>query len=99
MNMDRATFESFKSQGYNRIPVVREVLADTDTPLSTYLKLGKGPHSYFFESIQGGEKWGRFSIIGLPWATVRRVGGARVSVEWGGEVLGEPEEKGSYCFT
>ena len=62
MNMDRATFESFKSQGYNRIPVVREVLADTDTPLSTYLKLGKGPHSYFFESIQGGEKWGRFSI-------------------------------------
>jgi anthranilate synthase component 1 len=45
MNMDRATFESFKSQGYNRIPVVREVLADTDTPLSTYLKHGKGPYS------------------------------------------------------
>jgi len=51
MNMDRATFESFKSQGYNRIPVVREVLADTDTPLSTYLKLEN-----FRAGIRGSEK-------------------------------------------
>ncbi len=87
MNMDRATFESFKSQGYNRIPVVREVLADTDTPLSTYLKLAKGPHSYFFESIQGGEKWGRFSIIGLPCSTVLRVVGDTLTVEKQGQIV------------
>ncbi|MDA0896604.1 MAG: anthranilate synthase component I [Proteobacteria bacterium] len=85
--MDRATFESFKRQGYNRIPVVREVLADTDTPLSTYLKLAKGPHSYFFESIQGGEKWGRFSIIGLPCSTVLRVVGDTLTVEKQGQIV------------
>ncbi len=87
MNMDRATFESFKRQGYNRIPVVREVLADTDTPLSTYLKLAKGPHSYFFESIQGGEKWGRFSIIGLPCSTVLRVVGYTLTIEKQGQIV------------
>ena len=87
MNMDRATFESFKRQGYNRIPVVREVLADTDTPLSTYLKLAKGPHSYFFESIQGGETWGRFSIIGLPCSTVLRVVGDTLTVEKQGQIV------------
>jgi len=98
MNMDRATFESFKSQGYNRIPVVREVLADTDTPLSTYLKLGKGPHSYFFESIQGGEKWGRFSIIGLPCSTVLRVVGDRLIVERDGEVIEAVETSDPFEF-
>jgi len=49
-----------------RIAMVREVLADLDTPLSTYFKLGNAPYSYLFESVQGGEKWGRYSIIGLP---------------------------------
>ena len=57
--MNQAQFQDLARQGYNRIPVVREVLADTETPLSSYLKLGKGPYSYFFESVQGGEKWGR----------------------------------------
>ena len=42
-------------QGYNRVPLMREVLADLDTPLSTYLKLADGPYSYLFESVQGGE--------------------------------------------
>ena len=46
--------------------MVREVLADLDTPLSTYLKLANAPYSYLFESVHGGEKWGRYSIIGLP---------------------------------
>lgn len=62
-------YEQFKhlvSQGYNRIPVMREVCADLDTPLSVYLKLADAPYSYLFESMQGGEKWGRYSIIGLP---------------------------------
>jgi anthranilate synthase component 1 len=59
-------FAELAQQGYNRIPVMREVLADLDTPLSSYLKLASGPYSYLFESVQGGEKWGRYSMIGLP---------------------------------
>jgi len=46
--------------------MVREVLSDLDTPLSVYLKLADGPHTYLFESVEGGETWGRYSIIGLP---------------------------------
>lgn len=59
-------FASLAAQGYNRIPVAREVLADLDTPLSTYIKLAQMPYTYLLESVQGGEKWGRYSIIGLP---------------------------------
>ncbi len=66
---------------YNRIPLVREVLADLDTPLSTYLKLANEPYSYLFESVQGGEKWGRYSIIGLACSTHLKVFGHRVIVE------------------
>jgi len=64
--MSPEKFAALAAEGYNRIPVVREVLADLDTPLSVYLKLAAGPYSYLFESVQGGEKWGRYSIIGLP---------------------------------
>jgi anthranilate synthase component 1 len=64
--MNEQEFSKLAAQGYNRIPLMREVLADLDTPLSTYLKLADGPYSYLFESVQGGEKWGRYSIIGLP---------------------------------
>ncbi|ACR10708.1 anthranilate synthase component I [Teredinibacter turnerae T7901] len=59
-------FSQLAAAGHNRIPVRREVLADTETPLSSYFKLANGPYSYLFESVQGGEKWGRYSIIGLP---------------------------------
>jgi len=59
-------FIELAEQGYNRIPVVYEILADLDTPLSAYLKLAAGPYSYLLESVHGGEKWGRYSIIGLP---------------------------------
>lgn len=71
--MSLAQFREYAAAGFNRIPVVREVPADLDTPLSTYLKLANGPYSYLFESVQGGEKWGRYSIIGLPCATIVRV--------------------------
>ena len=64
--MDREVFERLKAEGYNRIPVYRSVLADLDTPLSVYLKLADGPDAYLLESVEGGETWGRFSIIGLP---------------------------------
>ncbi len=73
-------FYSFAEAGYNRIPLMREVLADLDTPLSTYLKLADAPYSYLFESVQGGEKWGRYSIIGLPARTVLSVREQQVTV-------------------
>ena len=87
--MNPQQFQELADAGYNRIPVVREVLADTETPLSIYLKLGKGLHSYFFESVQGGEKWGRFSIIGLPCSTILRVVGNTVTVELNEKVVEE----------
>ena len=85
--MNQTEFAALAAEGYNRIPVVREVLADTETPLSTYLKLGRGTHSYFFESVQGGEKWGRFSIIGLPCRTVIKVQGNSVTVETDSQIV------------
>ncbi len=60
------TFQQLAAEGHTLIPVVREVPADLDTPLSVYLKLADGPHSYLFESVEGGERFGRWSIIGLP---------------------------------
>ncbi|MCK4586892.1 MAG: anthranilate synthase component I [Gammaproteobacteria bacterium] len=71
----------------NRIPLMREVLADLDTPLSTYLKLADGPYSYLFESVQGGEKWGRYSIIGLPCRTIVKVMGKQIELETNGEIV------------
>ena len=59
-------FTSLAREGFNHIPVCREVLADLETPLSTYLKLADQPFSYLLESAQGGERWGRYSIVGLP---------------------------------
>ncbi len=77
---NKQQFEEYLAQGYQRIPLVREVLADLDTPLSTYLKLANGPYSYLFESIQGGEKWGRYSIIGLPARTIIKVNGNDIEI-------------------
>ena len=64
--MDKPQFESLAQAGHNRVPVWRTVLADLDTPLSVFLKLADGADSYLFESVAGGETWGRYSIIGLP---------------------------------
>ena len=80
-------FASLAGEGYNRIPVTREILADLDTPLSTYLKLADGPYSYLLESVHGGEKWGRYSIIGLPSRTVVRVRGPQVDVLQDGKAV------------
>ena len=78
--MTREEFLRLAAAGYNRIPLAREILADFDTPLSIYLKLADAPNSYLLESVQGGEKWGRYSIIGLPCRTVLRVHGHQVRV-------------------
>ncbi len=89
--MNPEQFEQLANEGYNRIPVTREVLADLDTPLSTYLKLASGPYSYLFESVQGGEKWGRYSIIGLPCRTVLRVYGQHIELRTDGELVEEAD--------
>jgi len=80
-------FDDYARQGYNRIPVSREVLADLDTPLSAYLKLADGAYSYLFESVHGGEQWGRYSIIGLPCKTVVKITGPHIRLEQNGELL------------
>lgn len=85
MNAD--AFAELAAQGYNRIPVVREILADLDTPLSCYLKVANAPYTYLFESVQGGEQWGRYSMIGLPARTVLRIRGHQVDITRDGAVL------------
>ena len=84
-------FDRLAAEGYNRIPLMCEVLADLDTPLGVYLKLADGPYSYLFESVQGGEKWGRYSIIGLPCQTLLKVKGHRVTVETDGKIVEEAD--------
>ena len=64
--INQTEFNALSAQGYNRIPLVLETFADLDTPLSLYLKLANQPFSYLLESVQGGERFGRYSIIGLP---------------------------------
>ncbi|WP_375741186.1 anthranilate synthase component I [Pseudomonas boanensis] len=78
--MTREDFLRLAAEGYNRIPLAFETLADFDTPLSLYLKLADTPYSYLLESVQGGEKWGRYSIIGLAARTVLRAHGHQVTV-------------------
>jgi len=87
MTPDR--FNAFVAEDYNRIPLMREVLADLDTPLSCYLKFANQPYSYLFESVQGGEKWGRYSIIGLASKTILKASGKRVTVEVDGQLMEE----------
>jgi len=80
-------FHAYAEQGFKRIPVVHEVLSDLDTPLSAYLKLAGGACSYLFESVEGGARWGRYSIIGLPARTVLKVYGYRLLLEENGVIV------------
>ena len=80
-------FNQYAQQGYNRIPISREVLADLDTPLSAYLKVADGAYSYLFESVHGGEQWGRYSIIGLPCKTLVKISGQSITLEKEGQIL------------
>jgi anthranilate synthase component 1 len=84
--MTAQEFAEFATQGFNRVPVVLETLADLDTPLSVYLKLGNRPYSYLLESVQGGERFGRYSFIGLP-AEIRYEVRGRVCSEYRGNTL------------
>jgi anthranilate synthase component I len=88
-------FKSLALQGYNRIPLIAEAFADLETPLSLYLKLahakGGGKLSFLLESVVGGERFGRYSFIGLPARTLLRASGfgaqARTEVVTDGQVV------------
>lgn len=82
--MTETEFNNLAAQGYNRIPVVLETFADLDTPLSVYLKLANRSYSYLLESVQGGERFGRYSFIGLPAVTRIEARGNCVSIINGG---------------
>ncbi|CAN5352760.1 anthranilate synthase component I [soil metagenome] len=84
-------FKSLAAQGYNRIPLIAEAFADLETPLSLYLKLatagGNGKHSFLLESVVGGERFGRYSFIGLPARTLLRATGFKTEIVTDGEVV------------
>jgi len=83
-------FESLAAEGYNRIPLIAEAFADLETPLSLYLKLavagGSAANSFLLESVVGGERFGRYSFIGLPAKTLLRASGFRTEVVTDGRV-------------
>lgn len=88
-------FKSLAGEGYNRIPLMAEAFADLETPLSLYLKLAHtkdgGRHSFLLESVVGGERFGRYSFIGLPARTLLRASGfgaqAKTEVVTDGQVV------------
>ncbi|MGY0400184.1 MAG: anthranilate synthase component I [Ostreibacterium sp.] len=63
--MNKQQFIDYIAKGFNRIPVYKEILSDLDTPVTLFMKLANRPYSYLFESVQGGERWARYSMIGL----------------------------------
>ncbi|UTH73651.1 anthranilate synthase component I [Chromobacterium sp. IIBBL 290-4] len=85
--MQAQEFDRLAAEGYNRIPVMLELLADLDSPLSIYLKLANQPYTYLMESVVGGERHGRYSIIGLPADTRIRINNRKVQVECGDKVI------------
>ena len=89
--MTELEFKSLATQGYNRIPLIAEALADLETPLTLYLKLAQpqnhGKNTFLLESVVGGERFGRYSFIGLPASTLLRSIGKRTEVVKNGEVI------------
>jgi anthranilate synthase component 1 len=85
-------FLNFASKGYNRVPIMRRVPADLDTPLSVYMKLVCGPNSYLLESVHGGEKFGRYSFIGLPARIRIEVYGNNLKLKEAGKILESHEQ-------
>jgi anthranilate synthase component I len=96
--MKEADFDRLAHEGYNRIPVTLETFADLDTPLSIYLKLAEGPHSYLLESVQGGERFGRYSFIGLTTPTRIAVTGSTILLLTGNRVAERREHTNPMSF-
>ena len=89
--MTELEFKSLATEGYNRIPLIAEAFADLETPLTLYLKLAQtqhgGKNTFLLESVVGGERFGRFSFIGLPATTVLRNTGNRTEIVKNGAVI------------
>lgn len=74
-------FSLYRQQGYTHVPLIKTIMADLDTPVTTYLKLADCPYTFLFESVQGGEQWGRYSIIGLAAKKVIRVCNGKILID------------------
>ena len=96
--MTPSELSSYARDGYNRVAITRRVLADLDTPLSAYLKLAAEPFSYLLESVEGGEKWGRYSIIGLPAKVILSAVRSEITVTQNGDVIERATSVDPYLF-
>jgi anthranilate synthase component 1 len=89
--MTELEFRSLANQGFNRIPLISEAFADLETPLTLYLKLAQtqnaGKNTFLLESVVGGERFGRYSFIGLPANTLLRTFGSRTEIVKNGSVI------------
>ena len=83
MSLTQTELDNFRRQGFNRVPLLAETFADLETPLSLYLKLANRSNSYLLESVVGGERFGRYSFIGLAAAVRLRAVGSLVTVMHG----------------
>lgn len=79
-------FEQLKAAGFNLIPVFRQRLADTDTPLTVFARLRQHQLAYLFESVQGGEQWARFSMIGVGQDAVLQCHNGQMQIQQQGEI-------------
>src|SRR5215469_15102929 len=73
-------FESLAREGYNLIPVAREIAADLETPVSAFLKVTRGDYSFLLESVRGGEKWGRYTFLGTEPSMILRARGGQIDL-------------------
>src|SRR5258708_40290094 len=73
-------FEQLAKQGFNLIPVTREIAADLETPVSAFLKVARGDYAFLLESVRGGEKWGRYTFLGSEPSRVIRARGLRMDL-------------------
>ena len=80
VNLNKDQFKQYQDKGFNRIPLVRSCYADLETPLSIYLKIANTSYSYLLESVEGGENFGRYSIIGLPAKKIFQVYGTEIKI-------------------
>ncbi len=90
---DLETFRELARRG-NLIPVARQILADMETPVSAFRKIDSGNYAFLLESVEGGEKWGRYSFLGSNPSLVFRAKGSHLEVlrGEGSEVLGDAQD-------
>jgi anthranilate synthase component I len=96
--MTESEFDRLAAAGYNRAPIVLETFADLDTPLSVYLKLANAPYTYLLESVVGGERFGRYSFIGLAGARRIEVRGHECTEIDGGRVVARGRHEDPLAF-